>query len=247
MKALVPSRVTPLVSKRAQVVKHRQTRIVYAAAAGMGSSGGGEESYEVVVFPRLKERDVWRRLGVSKDASYEEIQDARNYLVETHRTHAEGVEAIEDAFDKIISQKLKQRKKEGKINLKQKKEDVTEGWKYKIMTNIENPKQKLVLQRLAVYAFLAVWSLYQSAATGPAFQVAVSFILTIYLLCVKRGGKGAILNSLKDSFLALLAGWLVGTVLPVYLSFLFPPALSPETICALFSFITMWWTATFWK
>lgn len=34
------------------------------------------------------------------------------------QTHAEGVEAIEDAFDRIISTKLKQRKKAGKISLK---------------------------------------------------------------------------------------------------------------------------------
>jgi hypothetical protein len=38
-----------------------------------------------VVFSRTKERDIWRRLGVSKDASYEEIQEARNYLVQEHR------------------------------------------------------------------------------------------------------------------------------------------------------------------
>ena len=42
----------------------------------------GEEpfdEYAVVPFPRVKERDVWRRLGVSKEASYEEIQEARKW------------------------------------------------------------------------------------------------------------------------------------------------------------------------
>jgi hypothetical protein len=34
-----------------------------------------------------------------------------------------------------------------------------------------NLPQKLILQRAFVYACIAAWSLYQSAATGPAFQV----------------------------------------------------------------------------
>ena len=34
------------------------------------------------VFPRLKERDPYRRLGVSREASFEEVQEARNFLVE---------------------------------------------------------------------------------------------------------------------------------------------------------------------
>ena len=37
------------------------------------------------VFPRLRERDAFKILGISKDASYQEIQDARNYLVDTYK------------------------------------------------------------------------------------------------------------------------------------------------------------------
>lgn len=54
-------------------------------------------------------------------------------------------------------------------------------------------------------------------------------------------------KALVPSFAALFAGWLVGTILPVYLPMLFPSQLSPEAICALFSYVSMWWTATFWK
>ena len=59
------------------------TRVANGLAIGWAEPE--PESYELVVFPRTKERDIWRRLGVSKDASYEEIQDARNYLVQEHR------------------------------------------------------------------------------------------------------------------------------------------------------------------
>ena len=63
------------------------------------------------VFPRVKERDPCRRLGISSEATYEEVQDARNYLVDAYRSHTAGVEAIEAAFDRIIQEKLTSRKK----------------------------------------------------------------------------------------------------------------------------------------
>ena len=55
------------------------------------TSAGGSESYESyapaafvgenfdkqAVFPRVKERDPYRRLGIDAEASYEEVQDAQ--------------------------------------------------------------------------------------------------------------------------------------------------------------------------
>ena len=49
------------------------------------------------------------------------------------------------------------------------------------------------------------------------------------------------------SFIALVAGWLVGTLLEVYLPFLFPPALTPETICSIFSYFSLWFISTYLK
>ena len=65
------------------------------------------------MFPRIKERDPYKRLGISQEATYEEIQEARNYLVELYGGHEKSAESIECAFDKIISQKLRVRKKSG--------------------------------------------------------------------------------------------------------------------------------------
>lgn len=206
------------------------------------------DEYAIVPFPRVKERDVWRRLGVSQEASYEEIQEARNYLVNEHRTHPEGVEAIETAFDKIIDIKLKERKKVGKITLKPKKEVLEGGWQERLNKQIaRNVPQKVILQRLFIYTFAAVWSVYANAATGPVFQVLCTFVLTTYLIMEKRGGKQFLFGSLRPAIVSLFAGWLVGTIVPVYLPMLFPSAVSPETIAAIFSYITMWWAATFWK
>ena len=43
-----------------------------------------------------------RRLGVTRDASYEEVQEARNYLVEQYAGHDPSREAIELALDDIL-------------------------------------------------------------------------------------------------------------------------------------------------
>jgi ATP-dependent HslUV protease ATP-binding subunit HslU len=54
-----------------------------------------------------------RLLGLGKDAGFEEIQDARNYLYELYRWHEPSREAIELAFDSIIQEKMKSRHKFG--------------------------------------------------------------------------------------------------------------------------------------
>lgn len=43
-----------------------------------------------------------RLLGISADADFEEVVDARNYLVELYKWHEESREAVEWAFDTII-------------------------------------------------------------------------------------------------------------------------------------------------
>jgi len=41
-----------------------------------------EAPYDLKPFPRRRERDPYRLLGVEREASFEEVQDARNYLFE---------------------------------------------------------------------------------------------------------------------------------------------------------------------
>ena len=43
-----------------------------------------------------------RRLGVSREASFEEVQEARNFLVEQYTAHAASKESIELALDAIL-------------------------------------------------------------------------------------------------------------------------------------------------
>lgn len=64
-------------------------------------------------YPRRHERDPRRLLGVDPDASFEEIQDARNFLSERYRGHPPSKEAIELAFDSLLQAHLADRAKHG--------------------------------------------------------------------------------------------------------------------------------------
>ena len=147
------------------------------------------------------------------------------------------------------AQKLKERKKTKGIKLDKKKRDddivVSLGPLDKLRDAVVVPPRKLIFQRLFVYAFLVAWSLYQAAASGPAFQVAVGFALTAYYVHDKRGGKN-LWGALGQALLGLFLGWLAGSIIPVYLP-LFPPSVSPETVASVFAFASMFATATFFK
>ena len=67
--------------------------------AGGGLQGDGLESissYGVVPFGKTSVRDPFRRLGVSRDATFEEIKEARNYLMQVRR-HARIKKTKKDA------------------------------------------------------------------------------------------------------------------------------------------------------
>ena len=220
----------------------RRAPVTGQAAAG-ASSGGAK-------FPRRKERDLYKRLGVSRNASFEEIQEARNYLVKEYGWDEAGREAIEGAYDSLMASRLKARRASGKISLKAKKEDdvdMTGGWADRVKSWFAMPEKKDLMNRVGLYVFLIGWSLVQAASSGPAFQMAVALGCSGYYLNLRRGGD-KLWPSVGVSLIALVVGGLVGTIVPVYAPMLFPEdVVGPETVCAVFAMIGLFVTATFVK
>ncbi|KAL0395540.1 UNVERIFIED_CONTAM: protein CHAPERONE-LIKE PROTEIN OF POR1, chloroplastic [Sesamum calycinum] len=89
----------------------------------MDATFGDATNDSTAIFPRINVRDPYKRLGISREASEDEIQAARNFLIQTYGGHKPSVDAIESAHDKIIMQKFYERKNP-KINIKKK------GWKF---------------------------------------------------------------------------------------------------------------------
>jgi len=130
-------------------------------------------------FPRINVWDPYRRLGISPDASEEEIWGSRNFLLQQYAGHERSEESIEAAFEKLLMASFVQRRKT-KINLKSKlKKKVEESppWVKNLLNFVELPPPEIILRRLFLFGFMGGWSIMNSAETGPAFQVCFEFLL----------------------------------------------------------------------
>lgn len=65
------------------------------------------------IFPRMNVKDPYQRLGITPEASFEEIQEAHNFLFEQHKRHKPSRESIELALDSILKEKYNDRMKRG--------------------------------------------------------------------------------------------------------------------------------------
>ena len=126
--------------------------------------------------------DPYRRLGISRDASEEEIWGSRNFLLEQYSGHERSAESIEAAFEKILMDSFQQRKKT-KINLKtklKKKVEESPPWIKNLLNFVELPPTDVIFRRLFLFAFMGGWSIMNSAEGGPAFQVCSIFSVLIF-------------------------------------------------------------------
>ena len=213
---------------------------------------GGAARRPARMFTRAKEKDPYKRLGIDADATSEEIASAFNYLIREHAGDERGVESIEAAYDKVISERLTTRKMQKGLRRRAKKAKAEDGADYdaplvqRIKAMFAKPDQQTLIRRTMLYVIISGWAIAQPATSGPAFQMACAFGACVYFLNEKRGGQGTLGKSFRDSLIALVISWLVGSIVPVYIP-LFPQGMAPELILALFSFVSMWVTCTFLK
>lgn len=64
----------------------------------------------------MSDQNPYEKLGVTEEASFDEIQDAKGRLMQQHRGDPKLVEAVEAAYDAIIMDRLRMRQ-EGKIKV----------------------------------------------------------------------------------------------------------------------------------
>jgi len=221
------------------------------ASADAGEENGKRPGRRFNAFARAREKDPYKRLGIDADSTSEEVSSAFNFLIREHAGDERGVEAIEAAYDRIINDRLTTRKKAKGLKRARKAKKETEGGDdAAVVARVKNmfakPDQQTLMRRTVLYAMICGWAIAAPATSGPAFQMAVAFGTCVFFLNQKRGGQGTLGKSFRDSFLALLLSWVVGSIAPVYIP-VFPSAMSPELILSLFSFVALWITCTFLK
>ncbi|KAF9617197.1 hypothetical protein IFM89_035079, partial [Coptis chinensis] len=222
--------------------KVRQTHKITSA---MDASFGNMANDSTDIFPRINIRDPYKRLGISSEASEDEIQAARNFLISKYAGHKPSVDAIESAHDKIIMQKFHERRRP-KLNIKKKVRDVTQSRVVLAVTSrFQTPSTNFVIKTAAVFAILAVLSVLFPTEDGPTLQVLISLLTTIYFIYDRLKSK---LRALLYGIGAFGVSWLLGTFLLVSV---IPPVLrgprSLEVTTSLLTYVLLWVSSTYLK
>ncbi|KAJ0908528.1 putative protein CHAPERONE-LIKE PROTEIN OF POR1 [Helianthus annuus] len=174
-----------------------------------------------VIFPRININDPYKSLGISKEASEDEIQSARTFLVQKYVGHKPSVEAIESTHNKIIMQKLYKRKNP-KINLKKKMREVS---------------QSRVVQ--------SVTSRFRTPTTNFIVKTSVAFVVLAALTVLFPSNCVRQFCCRVGTF---IVSWLLGTFLMLSV---IPPVLkgprSLEVTTSLVTYTLLWVSSTYLK
>ncbi|XP_062102526.1 protein CHAPERONE-LIKE PROTEIN OF POR1, chloroplastic [Humulus lupulus] len=211
----------------------------------MDASYGDMADQPSAIFPRINVKDPYRRLGISKDASEDEIQSARNFLIRQYAGHKPSVDAIESAHDKIIMQKFYDRKNP-KIDFKKKFRDVNQSRVVQaVRSRFQVPSKNFIIKTSIAFIVLGALTVLFPTEEGPTLQVAISLMATIYFIHDRLKSK---LRAFLYSAGSFIISWLLGTFLMVSVM---PPILkglrSFEVTTSLITYLLLWVSSTYLK
>jgi hypothetical protein len=199
----------------------------------------------------MSDQNHYLKLGVDENASFEEIQDARNRLVQEHSGDRKLVESIEAAYDAILMDRLRLRQ-EGKIKVPDRirfperlveappeftpaPTKQTPDW---LQRFIDTPSRADILWPAALFFGTALLSL-----TSPSVGLALGVGFSLYFLNRKEHKFGR-------AFLITLVSLILGVVLGLQAASLLQPQLAElqitsETFAAWVTFFILWLTDSF--
>jgi hypothetical protein len=199
----------------------------------------------------MTDQNHYAKLGVDENSSFEEIQDARNFLVQEHSSDRRQVEAIEAAYDAILMDRLRLRQ-EGKIKVPDRirfperlveppstpvtpPPKPTPDW---LKRFIDTPSRADVLLPAGLFLTTALLSL-----SFPPVALAAGVGFSFYFLNRKERKFGR-------SLLLTIAGLIGGVFLGLQLAALLAPqlaslALTAETFAAIVTFFILWLISSF--
>jgi hypothetical protein len=205
----------------------------------------------------MSDQSPYEKLGVSEDASFDEIQDVRNRLLEQHSGDGNVREVIETAYDAILMERLRMRQ-EGKIKVPerirfpemrippspQSSPSIVHQSPAWLKRSLDQPSLMDVLLPGAWYLGLSATSLFYPGDNEQILQLAlvVGVGVGVYFLNRKESKFGrAVLFTLVGLILGLIIGSLIAAwVLPLPLI-----NLSANQFSTLLTFILMWLVSSF--
>ncbi len=205
----------------------------------------------------MSEQNPYEKLGVRQDATFDQIQEARNRLVEQHSGDVEHLDTVEEAYDAILMERLRMRQ-EGRIK-------VPEGIKFAersqtpLQQNLASTKQsppwleklrdrpnpKDVLLPGGLFLSLGGLSVVYPPAGAQLLQVAlmVGVCLSIYFIRRKEQNfSRAILLTAAGLIVGLVVGGLLASLLASSLN---QVSLQPEQFSTVVTFVILWLVSSF--
>ncbi len=200
----------------------------------------------------MSEQSPYEQLGVTIDASFDEIQDARNRLTQQYSGERKVVESIEAAYDAILMDRLKMRQ-EGKIkvperirfperilqkaasNDTQASSTQKPAWLERLL---DTPTRSDVLWTSAVYGGLSLLSLF-SGVNIQLLQLPLALGVGAGLYFLNRKE-----NQFGRAVLLTIGGLVLGLILGSLLSPL-AGMLVPERFITVVTLIVLWIVSCF--
>ncbi len=209
----------------------------------------------------MSQQTPYERLGIDIDASFEEIQAAKQRLQEEHHNDPESIDGIEAAYDSILMDRLKLRQ-EGKISVPEgirfpeksvqtlslpklmpPQIKAAPGWLDEL---VEKPQTKdLAITSGVIVSLGTIVALPGTAESSLPTVLAVAAAFTLFFLNsrISRLGRAFLITSLG----------LIGSVVlaMVAINILHVPiaslAISGDKIATLFTLIVLWIISSFMK
>ncbi len=201
----------------------------------------------------MSDRNPYEQLGVTEEASFDEIQEAKRRLLAEHVGDKKVLDSIETAYDAILMDRLKMRQ-EGKITVPERirfPEKLVEKppifslppvknsptWLQEL---IDTPTKSEILWSTGVFVVLGGWIAvpgFQESTLSLAIAFGVGF--TLYFLNRKERQFGrSLLLTIAGMFLGIGLGTLVASWLPYV-------TLAPDKIITLVTFLILWLISSF--
>jgi hypothetical protein len=206
----------------------------------------------------MSEQNPYERLGVNENSSFEEIQAAKQRLLQQYKDNAQVIESIEASYDAVIMDRLRMRQ-EGRIKVPDRirfPERLSEvsptpppltakkspSWLQQL---VDTPSQRDLLWAAAVFLILSIIAIFaqNNRESVLPLLMAVGVCANIYLVNRKE-------QRLGRAVLFTLGGLLLGMALATGLFSLLAASnnaltLSVEQLACLVTFFLFWLISSF--